>query len=282
MVLTDHFASLNEQFLSATMCPEDRIDLVHAALLISRLAYPDLDEPFYLAELEELGRRLRAMTEGLGDAGRIAQMMARLLCEEEGFRGNSKDYYDPDNSYLNRVLDRRTGSPISLCLVYMEVGRRAGLSVRGIGMPGHFIAGLYSGGRRCLVDPFHCGVVLDEEECRRRVAVQHGGFKPFGPRLLDPAPPKRMLVRLLRNLRGIYTHRSEGIKSFQIIEWIVALDPHAADEYKMRGYIYEGMGAFDLAVRDMEKYLSLTLDPPDAQAIHTRIEELGKKTSRLH
>ena len=264
------------------LCPDEPTDLARAGLRIARLAYPDLDESFYLAELDRLAARLRERIAGVADLHRPAEAMARLLCEEEGFRGNSEDYHDPDNSYLNRVLDRRTGIPITLSLVYMEVGRRAGLTVQGIGLPGHFIIGLYGSEGRILMDPFYRGTVLDEEECRRRVAVQYGGSKVFGAHLLNPAGPKEMLVRLLRNLKGIYIQMDERMKILHLIEWITVIDPNAAGEFKQRGLIYEHMGGLDLAVRDLEKYLSLAPEAQDAQAIRSMIEKLKKETSGLH
>ncbi|SPF33597.1 conserved hypothetical protein [Syntrophobacter sp. SbD1] len=282
MVLTDSVVALNEEFDKTISGPEDRIDLARVWLIISRLAYPDLDESLYLAQLDRLAGRLEQTITSGADVRLIAQTMARVLCEEEGFRGNSKEYYDPDNSYLNCVLDRRTGIPITLSLVYMEVGRRAGLDVRGIGMPGHFIIGVYGAGNRCLMDPFHRGVVLDEEECRRRVAVHHGGSRVFGPRFLEPVGPKAILVRLLRNLKGIYIHAEDDIKYFQSLEWIIALDPNAAAEFKERGLIYETLGAYDRATRDMEKYLFLAPDSPDARVIQSKIEQLKETTSTFH
>jgi regulator of sirC expression with transglutaminase-like and TPR domain len=280
--LAGSIEALKKAFDKTVLRPDDRMDLARAALLIARLAYPDLDEPSCLAELDGLAARLKERIAGVTDLHRLAEEMTRLLCEEEGFRGNSKDYYDPDNSYLNRVLDRRTGIPITLSLVHMEVGRRAGLTVHGIGLPGHFITGLYGPEGRILMDPFYRGTALDEEECRRRVAVQYGGSKIFGVHLLEPVGPKEMLVRLLRNLKGIYIQMDEGMKTFQLIEWIISIDPNAGGEFKERGLIYENLGRFDLAARDMKKYLTLAPEAQDAQAIRSRIERLKEKTSRLH
>ncbi|MGC9194201.1 MAG: SirB1 family protein [Syntrophobacteraceae bacterium] len=273
---------LRDKFRETILEPEGPIDLARAGLLVSRLAYPDLDEPALMAELDVLAARLRARTAGLTDIGALAETMGVVLCQEEGFRGNPKDYYDPDNSYLNRVLQRRTGIPITLCLVYMEVGRRAGLDVRGIGIPGHFIIGVYGEEGRILVDPFYRATVLDEKECRRRAAVQHEGALVWKPRFLLPVDEKALIVRLLRNLRGLYASIGDDARSLQALEWIIALAPNPAAELKTRGFIYERLGASAFAVKDLEKYLVLQPDAPDAFYIQSTIERLKEKGARLH
>ncbi len=273
---------LQKEFDDAVMRPESEIDLVRSWLLISRLEYPELDEAFCRNELERLSNRLKKKVSGLSDLRRIAEMMAFVLCEQEGFSGNTKDYYAPDNSCLNRVLNRKTGIPITLGLVYMEVGRRAGLDVRGIAAPGHFIAGVYGAGGRCLMDPFYRGVVLDENEFRRRVAVQHGGAGMFGPGLLDSAGPGAILVRLITDLKGIYIHMGENVKALQTVEWIIALNPDAAPEYRTRGCLYETLGVNELAVRDWVKYVSLAPSAPDVKMVRLKIEELRRKGFVLH
>lgn len=272
---------LKEEFKKKILQPEDRIDLARAGLLISRLAYPELDEVALMAELDAIAARLEARITGLSDVRAIAEAMGDVLYQEEGFRGNSKDYYDPDNSYLNRVLERRTGIPITLSLVYMEVGRRAGLDVRGIGFPGHFMVGVYGEGR-VFVDPFYRGVALDEEECRRRVAVQHGGELTWNSRFVRPLDEKAIIVRLLRNLRGVYGSIGDDAKSLQALEWIIALAPDAAAELKTRGFMFESLGAFDLAVRDLQKYLFLRPGSSDALYIQSTIDRLKEKRAKLH
>jgi regulator of sirC expression with transglutaminase-like and TPR domain len=280
--LSDSVVELQRAFTRTALCPDDQIDLARTALLIARLAYPDLDESFYLQLLEGMAARLRGRITNERGMHRIAEEMSRLLFQEEGFVGNSAFYYDPDNSYLNRVLDRKKGIPITLSLVHMEVGRRAGLTVRGIGLPGHFITALYGDEGRILVDPFNGGVVLDENDCRRRIALQYGGSKVFGTHLLDPVGPKKIIVRLLRNLKGIYRQVGEMMKGFQVVEWIIALDPNAAIEYRERGLLYKSLGAFDFAVRDLQKYLSLLPDAEDAEDVQSEIERLEGETPLFH
>jgi regulator of sirC expression with transglutaminase-like and TPR domain len=282
LVLTGLAGDLKEKFRETILEPQARMDLARAALLVSRLAYPDLDEPAVMAKLDVLAARLAARTSRFTDSGAIAETMSVVLCEEEGFRGNSKDYYDPDNSYLNRVLETKTGIPITLSLVYMEVGRRAGLDVRGIGIPGHFIVGLYGGEDPILIDPFYRGTILDEKECRRRAAVQHEGALVWNPRFLRPLDEKAIIVRLLRNLRGIYMSIGDDARSFLVLEWIIALASNPAAELKTRGAMFERLGAFDFAVKDLERYLALQPDAPDAPDIQATIARLSDIRARLH
>ena len=280
--LNDYMQGLRKELMGIARRPEDQIDLAQAALVIARLEYPDLDELRYLLELEGFAMRVRSAVAGLSSAHALAGAMGRILFQEEGFKGNSDDYYDPDNSFLNRVVDRRAGIPISLSLVYMEVGRRAGLDVRGVGLPGHFIAALHGADGRILVDPFHDGSVLSEEECRRRVTVHFGGSKVFSTRFLEPVRPGQMLARLLRNLKGIYKHMGDGMKAFQMLEWILSLDPAAADEYKERAMLYEKLGAYDRAVKDLRKYLQLSPWADDTDKIEARIRYFENETSTYH
>lgn len=273
---------LNEEFKKRVLGSKGPMDLVGACLLVSRMVYTDIDEKAIFGEFDRLAAGLKEKITGISDARAIARTMGEVLCIEEGFKGNSRNYYDPDNSYLNRVLETRTGIPITLSIVFMEVGRRAGVDVRGIGIPGHFLVGVYSGEGRIFVDPFHRGDVLDEEQCRRRMFVQHQGALTFTPRFLQPVDEKAVLTRLLRNLRGIYTNTGDDIRAFQTLEWILALAPHAAAELKARGLMYESLGAVDLAVKDLEKYLSLQPASPDAIHIRSTIDRLKQKQTLLH
>jgi len=262
--------------------PDDRIDLAKAALLISRTEYPHLDESFYLGRLEGMAARLKPRIAGKTSPEVVIKEINRLLFEEEGFRGNTHNYLDPRNSFLNQVLERKLGIPITLSLVYMEVGRRAGLDVHGIGLPGHFITALIHESERMLIDPFSRGKILSEGECRQIFRHRYGESRGFETRFLDPVGTKDILARMLRNLKAIYNHMDEELKAFQMIEWIVALDPNAPTELRERGLIYETIGDFARAVRDLGKYLELSPMAEDEEMIRAKIEMLRDKTSLIH
>ena len=278
----EHIEEVRAKFSRLASLPDDRIDLVRAALLISRIEYPNLDESIYVNRLDELGERLRPRIGKSSGTREMLDAQNHLLFAEEGFRGNLENYYDPRNSFLNHVLDRKVGIPITLSLVYMEVGRRAGLQVHGINLPGHFIVALVHENDKIYMDPFNRGKILSEEECRQRVEVRPGEVGGSERRSLDPVRPKAMLVRILRNLKGIYRQMNKELKKFQMIEWILALDPGATREHLERGSLYEAMGAFDLAVKDLEKYLELWPAARDREMVEAKIEILKTATPTVH
>ncbi len=278
--------SVREAFSRMAGRPESDLDLARGALLISRLHYPDLDESVYLAQLDDLGRRLAEDLSATAAPApeAVIRRANRLIYKEEGFKGNPFNYYNPENSFLNRVLERKTGIPVSLGVVYIEVGKRAGLDIRGVGLPGHFIVALYHDGVRRFIDPFDEGKILSETECRFKVLTQSRfGEKEAGRAdLLDPVGPKCILARILRNLKGIYRHANREIMAFQMIEWILALTPDAPGELRERGLIYDAMGDADRAVRDLEAYLALSPQAPDRNDILEKIEDLKRAPRRIH
>ncbi|MGF1668573.1 MAG: SirB1 family protein [Acidimicrobiia bacterium] len=184
--------------------------LGEAALELARFAHPDIDSASCLGYLENLAARVEHPT-ALG--------LRRVIGIHEGIGGNVDDYYDPDNSLLNRVIERRRGIPITLSVIWIEVGRRAGVEVEGIGLPGHFLVRV--GGS--LVDPFHYGEEIGDDEAAALVAGTVGGPPQLGAVRLDPgwlAPVTavEIISRMLRNLAGIYGARGEA----ESLEWVTA------------------------------------------------------------
>jgi regulator of sirC expression with transglutaminase-like and TPR domain len=278
----EHVENVREEFSRLASLSDDRINLARAGLLISRIEYPNLNESDYLDRLDNMSERLGPRIAASSDRYELIEALNHVLFMEEGFRGNLENYYDLRNSFLSQVLDRKLGIPITLSLVYMEVGRRAGLEIHGIGLPGHFIVALSHGNEKIFIDPFNRGKTLSEEECRHRVAARSGEGGGFETRLLDPVAPKAILVRILRNLKNIYRQMNKELKKFQMIEWILALNPHATRELLERGSLYETMGAFDLAVRDLERYLELSPAAQDRETIKAKVEILRTETPRIH
>ena len=154
MDLTD---KIDKEFSQLASLADDRIDLAHGALLIAKAAYPDLNEYLYLDRLDRMAARVKLDMTANTESEDIITKLNDVLFEQEKFRGNRENYYDPDNSFLNRVLDRKTGIPITLSLIYIEVAGRLGLDVRGIGLPGHFITALYHASGKIFIDPFNRG-----------------------------------------------------------------------------------------------------------------------------
>jgi regulator of sirC expression with transglutaminase-like and TPR domain len=277
-----HLEAIRSQFAALVERPEDEISLVEAALLIARTAFPDLSVSHCSEQLDGWADRLR---EGLGNspsAGDILIHLNRILFDEEGFRGNQQNYYDPQNSFLNRVLERKLGIPITLSLIYSEVGRRAGFPVHGIALPGHFITGLLHASGTLFIDPFNRGEILTEKECQQRIEARYGRQAALDMSWKIPVGKKMFLRRMLRNLKAIYRHLNQDFQSFEMIQWILAVDPDAPDELKERGLLYESMGNDAFAVRDLERYLEVAPTSEDKDLITQKIELLRQSQRRTH
>ena len=252
-----------DKFVHVARSPEP--DLATAALLIARLEYPHLDASRYLDRLDSMGR---AAAERLGRApdGDPRLQVAALndyLFEEEGFAGNRKHYDDPRNSFLNAVLDRRSGIPVTLALVYMEVARRAGLRVEGVNFPGHFLLRLPTGAPAAgndvlILDPFHRGAILSETDCRRLLSDHAGADAKFEPALLARATKLQILIRMLVNLKRIYVKMRSFPQGLAMTELLLALDPSALTELRDRGLLAYNLNDFPAALRDLEAYLRFT------------------------
>ncbi|HSB62457.1 MAG TPA: transglutaminase-like domain-containing protein [Vicinamibacteria bacterium] len=215
----------------AALCrrPEAEIPLAEAALLIAAEEYAGLDIPGWLGHLDALAGRAAARIGATMDVEATAAALNRLLFEEEQFRGNDQDYYDPRNSFLNEVLARHLGIPITLSVVYLEVATRAGVRGCGIGFPGHFLVRLERQGDTRLLDPFHGGRRLTEAECQLLLQRLHGDTARLDPRHLQPVTPRQILVRMLNNLKGIYLTRRDWGRALAAMERMLLLDPDARD-----------------------------------------------------
>ncbi len=274
--------TIRNKFSSLAELPDEKIDLVDAALLIAGISYPRLNETVYRRYLSELAGRLRNRLNKADGPVVMIEKLNRILFEEEGFRGNRHNYFDPDNSYINRVVDRKLGIPITLSLIYTEVGKRAGMNLSGISLPVHFIVALSHESGRILIDPFNQGEIRSEEECRTMVRRRMGETNDFDTRQLNPAGPKEILIRMLRNLKAIYLENHNDMKAFQMLHWILTLDPGSGAELRERGLLYEALGNTDRAAKDLERYIALSPGEETERIIGSKIEELKKKSSRLH
>lgn len=204
--------------------PDEQMDLETGAFLIARYAYPALEPAVYSRKLDEIATELRALMGHRVSGEETVKILNRYLFTELGFRGNAKHYYDPDNSYLNRVIDRRTGIPISLSVVYLLVARRLELPVYGIGMPGHFLVQYESGRYKVFVDCFNAGALLTERDCAR--FLMQAGYG-FDERYLQKSSARAILIRILKNLLPIYHKLDETIKAARMTRFIEILDRDA-------------------------------------------------------
>lgn len=239
---------------------DDPVDLARAALVIARLEYPDLNPRPSLDRLRALGDDAAIAVARLDDTSMSARLAAISwqLFTTEGFAGNRAHYDDFRNSYLNIVLERRLGIPISLALVFMDVARRAGIDVRGISFPGHFLLHGSDGGLRPLIlDPFDGGRELDESECRRLLVRMMGEEAQYSPDLLRPCTPRQMLARMLNNLKRTYVELRSFPQARAATDLILAIDPTMLSELRDRGLLAYHLDDYQAALRDLEDFVRL-------------------------
>jgi len=269
---------------SALLCREE-FDLAEACLLIAQDAYPELDVAHYLGRIDALAQTVRSRVAGDAFAAQKVVALNRHLFNELGFRGNAGDYYDPRNSYLNQVLERRTGIPITLSIVYMEIGRRLGLRLQGVSFPGHFLVRLRVSGGQLVLDPFCGGEAQSESDLRARLArmlpQREAGTLPLS-QFLQAATPRQILARVLRNLKGIYLQSEEAQNALEVMRRMVMVAPHAAEEVRDRGLAYYKLDCFRAALADLQDYLQRRPDAPDAAEIRIKADALRLECARLN
>lgn len=255
--------------------PDERIDVAEAALLIAEEEYPNLDVPAYLRRLDDLALGARGHIRRDVAAAEQVALLNHFLFVERRFAGNNKQYYDPRNSFLNEVLDRHTGIPITLAVVYSEVGRRLGLPVYGVSFPGHFLV-KYAAETEILIDPFH-GRVMGADESAERLRGVYGGQVRFDKRLLQAATPREILVRILSNLKQVYVGKSDFLRALACVDRILLLMPDAPLELRDRGILYHRLECFAAALRDLERYLQLAPEDDAAAVIRGMLPELQRQ-----
>jgi regulator of sirC expression with transglutaminase-like and TPR domain len=269
------------EFTAAVSRPDDEIRLARAALLIAAAEQPGLDVDRYLT-------RLDALADAAEPARRAADALSRLhrlrefLFEEQGFAGDRTDYFDPRNSHLNEVLDRRLGIPITLSLVLIEVGRRLGLEMDGIGLPGHFITGARIGGEQVLLDPFNRGALLTVEACGQVVKRALGRPVRLLPEHFAPVDSRQFLTRMLANLKGIYWRQEAWDKVVRVIDRMLALNPAAAGERRDRGAAWSNMGRLERGVADWERYLTEFPHAADHDQVRSQLRRVRQKLAQLN
>jgi regulator of sirC expression with transglutaminase-like and TPR domain len=283
--------SFVQSFVNVALSPDP--DLAIAALMIARIEYPGLDASVYLARLDELGRNaaLRVASAAhltnstwTSESDTLARVVALndYLFTEEGFAGNQMHYEDPRNSFLNEVLDRRTGIPITLALVYIETARRAGIHVEGINFPGHFLVRAPAARHDfdapdLIIDAFHGGALLSEEACRELLR-RHGGEVSISG--LTQATKPQILVRMLTNLKRTYMKMQSFPQARDVTDLLLAVNPAAIGELRDRGLIAYSMHDFSAALRDLQAYLDLARAMPVDKEEHAQIWEQVKSLKR--
>ncbi len=267
-----------------------RIELARACLLIAEDAYPGLDIEKYLSELERLALRLRANLPPSAGADEKLIALNQFLFDELGYTGNAEHFYDPRNSYLNDVIDRRTGIPITLAVIYMELGRRIGLPLQGVSFPGHFLVRLRVRGGVLVLDPFAAGEPQSEDELRERLerVIPEGatGRLPASDlpleQFLEPASNRQILARLLRNLKAIYRETDQPARLLEVLDRMLLVAPEAAVELRDRGLLYRRLECHRAALKDLSEYLEREPRGFDAPDIRAKVIELSALCARLN
>lgn len=259
----------------------ETVPIEEIAFLVAREKHPEIDFQPYRERLDEFARRARLRIGQVVGGRQLAEGLSRYLFEEEGFRGSSTDYYNPGNSFLNDVLDHREGIPITLSILYVAVGRRLGLPVKGVSFPGHFLVRFDEPLETFFVDPFYRGKILTEESCRHRLSDMYGEGLPFRPEFLYPSSNREILLRMLANLKMIYMTKKEFPMALQILNRILLFNPDGTEEVKERGIVCYHLECFGQALKDLSLYLKKNPAAEDRIAIEECIEDLRGKVSLI-
>jgi regulator of sirC expression with transglutaminase-like and TPR domain len=271
-----------KNFRRAIDCPDDQLDLGRAALAVAADEYPALRAETYLTRLDQLAAAARDCSAGESNPYRLLASVNHVLFTREGYRGNRDDYYDPKNSFLNDVIDSRKGIPITLSVLYMEVARRVGLKLDGVGFPGQFLVKYLGNEEEIVIDPFDQGEVRGVEELQQLLDGLYGGKVAFRPEFLAPVSNRQIIQRILNNLKTIYLNQKNFLKALSVAERLVILDPTSASEIRDRGLLYLECECFQQALEDLEAYLSLAPDANDADEVREQMGVLRKSAARLH
>jgi regulator of sirC expression with transglutaminase-like and TPR domain len=270
------FSLARQGFYTEIQQSEDQIDLARAALWIAKEEYAQLELEEYLNALDVMAQEVEERLPSEPYPLRMIQTINHYLYEDLGFTGNQEDYYDPRNSYLNEVIDRRTGIPITLALLYLEIAKRIGFPMVGVGMPGHFLIRPIQPEMSVFVDPFHLGEVLFPEDCQNRLTQIYGNTLSWQPDFLESTGNAQFLVRILTNLKFIYLNRHDLERTLAAIDRILMLLPFAPLELRDRGLVLYQMGRWQLAQTDLEAYLTAfpsANDSPIIQQLLATIQE---------
>ncbi|MDR7194660.1 SirB1 family protein [Luteimonas terrae] len=265
--------------------PDTAMPLFACALLIARDEYPALDVARCDAVLQAHARHLQIEVDAIGPTPLKMQAINRYLFEEAGYAGNHDAYYDPRNSYLNEVIERRLGNPITLAVVQMDVARRLGVALEGISFPGHFLVSLPVGDGMLVMDPFNGGRPLGIEELRSRASPHVDGGPPDDDTLaglLRPATPRMMLMRMLRNLHGTYAEAEDWARAVRCADRLLSLSRDAPDALRDRGLGYLALGHVTGAREDLRNYVMRYPDAADVDAVREQLVQIGRARDRAH
>jgi regulator of sirC expression with transglutaminase-like and TPR domain len=262
-------------FASLIKRREERIDLALAVLLIAKEEYPKLAIEDYIERLDQLAGELRIEIDLDAEPAKVLEGLGWFLSKEQGFIGNADEYYDARNSYLNEVMDRRLGIPITLSIVYLEVARRAGIKLQPVTFPGHFLIKMPREDEEDLfLDPYNNGRLMTVEDCRRFYSELHGDAAPFSETMLAAGTKRQLVTRVLRNLKAIYLRNQELDHALRTIELMTTVTPWDLDQIRDRGLVHYRLGQIEEAVADLEVYASHAPEGPALDSVRDALRRI--------
>jgi len=256
--------------------PDPAIPLAETALLMACEEYPQIEISPYLDQLDEMAAVVRSKMRAGDSPLDTINTINNVLFDVLGFRGNKENYYDPRNSFLNDVLERRVGIPITLSAVYLEVARRLPFPIVGIGMPNHFLVKYADRSQEFILDPFNRGDILTREDCATRLTQSYGGPVALSERFFSGVTHRQILVRMLNNLKAIYVDAQAYDKGLAMVEMLLLAEPADPQQYRDRGLLHRQLRHFEMAARDLERYIKLAPDAKDGQKIQEELQELRR------
>jgi len=273
---------LARERLAAALAIDGPLELLEATLLVALEEYPDLDIRREAARVRIISAEGARRVEGCANPFARLDGLREFFFDELGFRGNSRRFGDPRNSYVNEVLNRRLGIPLTLSILFMDLALAAGFEVRGVGLPGHFVVRLSLDERSLLVDPFSRSRVISEEDCRELVARTTGRPNLFRQEVLEGIDERAMLGRMLLNLKHIYVGQSDYGRALDAVERLLLVDPGDQAEIRDRGFLKAHLGRPGAAIQDLESYLTGRPQAPDAESVRGRLVFLRRQISQLN
>lgn len=264
------------------LASREPIPLARGALLIAQEEYPDLDIEQYLARIAELAREAEPLVQAATNTVEKIQALSDFLFNQKGFDGNREKFGDPRNSFLNDVLERRLGIPITLAVIYLEVGRQLGLNLFGVSFPAHFLVKAVDDRGELIIDPFNGGAILDLDEIKARLAQIYGQPVELNPAMLKSVGAREILARMLRNLKNIYAAASDWQRALSVLDRLLMLDPRSVEEILERGALYERLECFGPALEDFRSFLTQAPNHPGAEVARDAIVRLTRQVSRMN
>jgi regulator of sirC expression with transglutaminase-like and TPR domain len=275
-------SNVKKNFMREVNKRNDELNLAYAALLMAEYLTTAIDTSLYLALLDEIAEQVQAQLKPTPPDLEVVRILNHHLFKALKFSGNIKRYYHPTNSFLNKVLDMRTGIPISLSVIYLEIGWRLGLPVWGINLPGHFMVGYGPESDPIYIDVFGQGRILSEDDCIGLAQGRLTNRQQIKSQYLKPTPKKSILYRMLLNLKQIYVSAENWENAYKVIDLMLAIYPGQANDLRDRGLIAYRLDRLREATMDLERYLFLKPHSPDAAWLKQHLEMMEEKLIRLN